>query len=107
MTFYMLSARQPFCQTREGGLSQTNCAVTAETWEKVEFNEEKVSKYVRKGPTVSSHLPGDVPASGITCVRYVANSVAKGHFHFKTLIEICVFQVGLDENQRCQVSFLF
>lgn len=39
----MLSARQPFCQTREGGLSQTNCAVTAEKWEKVEFNEEKVT----------------------------------------------------------------
>lgn len=57
--------------------------------------------YSKQSPT------RDVPAPVIPCVYHVANSVAKGDFHLKTLIKICVFQVGLDENQRCQGLFLF
>lgn len=56
---------------------------------------------------ISIHLPGAVPAPVIPCVYFVGNSAAKGNLHFKTLIKICVFQVGVDENQRCQVLFLF
>lgn len=71
----------------------------------VEVNEAKVT--VNMSGKDLQQSPGGVPALMITCVCYLAYSVANGDFHFKILLKIYVLYNGLDPNQRCQVLFMF